>query len=302
MNIDSAFFVIGRRSCLLILLLAHLTLVESYNTMTRLSSLVLLVSLLLASTSATRITLLGRSDSDYTPFSRTLQREFGSSLTVRVNDDLSGSDYAVHLPGGDYSFLASSPIPVLTIAAELDGVTRFSLFAVQRHQHAHRHRFVVVGGASHHSFARTSWKGLDLDLQAEITDNAAQQHAATLIHEWVRTSQGNSTTGTKLLEAAELRAAQLATPIVKALQLEGSAALGQDICNSDFPTNPSCNYPKYPDFSLPPGPKPAPSPLPSSDCVCGSQWVTSYAFPAVSGAAEKGFTVHAADAFHDVSC
>jgi hypothetical protein len=270
--------------------------------MTRLASLTLLAALLLASTSATQITLLGRSDSDYTPLTRTLRREFGVvDFAVRVNGDLMGSDFAVHLPGGDYSFLASSPVPVLAIAAELDGVTRFSLFAAQRHQHAHQHRFVVVGGASHHSFAQTSWKGLDLDLQAEITNKAAQQHAATLIHEWVRTNQGNSTTSTKLLEAAELRAAQLAAPIVKALQLEGSAALGQEICNSDFPTNPSCNYPKYPDFSLPPGPSPAPSPLPSSDCVCGSEWVTNYAFPAVSGAADKGFAVHAADAFHDVS-
>ena len=66
----------------------------------------------------------------------------------------------------------------------------------------------------------------------------------------------------------EIEAGNLAGPIVKALQLEGSGALGTDVCNSDFPTNPSCKpYPKYPDFSLPPGPAPAPSPLPSSDCV-----------------------------------
>ena len=59
------------------------------------------------------------------------------------------------------------------------------------------------------------------------------------------------------IAAAERRAAQLAAPVVKALQLEGSPHLGKDICNSDFPTNPSCNYPKYPDFALPPGPAPA---------------------------------------------
>merc|ERR1719313_2594513 len=99
------------------------------------------------------------------------------------------------------------------------------------------------------------------------------------------------------LSRAESMADKLAGPIVAALKLEGSAALGTDVCNSDFPTNPACNYPKYPDFSLPPGPAPAPSPMPSSDCIYGSKWVTDYAFPAVSGAYDLGFSVEAADAF-----
>jgi hypothetical protein len=100
---------------------------------------------------------------------------------------------------------------------------------------------------------------------------------------------------------SEKLAQKMAAPVQAALQLEGSANLGVDICNSDFPTNPSCNYPQYPAFSLPPGPSKKPDPLPSADCVCGSKWVTDYAFPAVSGAGDVGFTVHAADAFHDVS-
>jgi len=106
------------------------------------------------------------------------------------------------------------------------------------------------------------------------------------------------------LAAGEGLAARVAAPIVAALELEGSAALGGKVCNSDFPTNPSCNYPKYPDFSLPPGPAKPPSPLPPSDCICGSKWVTDVASPIVSGVAmlpSGRLNVTTSDAFHDVS-
>ena len=54
---------------------------------------------------------------------------------------------------------------------------------------------------------------------------------------------------------------------------EGSSPLNPP-CESDFPTNPSCNYPKYPDKSIPGGePAPAPEPLPPQDCTCGSSFV-----------------------------
>jgi hypothetical protein len=159
-----------------------------------------------------------------------------------------------------------------------------------------KHRFVVIPGASHHSFGVSSERN-PLDLKSEISDEIAQKEAAVLISQWLRKDVGYS----DKLSAAELRSAQLATPIIEALKLEGSAHVGLDICNSDFPTNPTCNYPKYPDFSLPPGPAPAPSPLPASNCICGSKWVEEFAFPSVSGAAEKGFRVTTADAFHDVS-
>merc|ERR1711871_150280 len=146
----------------------------------------------------------------------------------------------------------------------LDGVSRFSNFAAAMHKfRSDRVRFALVQGASHHSFASGPTVH-PLDLVPEIDT-------------------------------------KLAHSVVAALKLEGSAALGTDICNSDFPTNPTCNYPKYPAFSLPPGPKPAPPPLPAKDCICGSKWVTDNAFPDFSRSTEKGFQVHAADAFHDVS-
>jgi hypothetical protein len=185
--------------------------------------------------------------------------------------------------------------PLLVLAGDLDGVSRFSNFAAAMHKFRSDHvRFALVQGASHHSFA-SGPSVHPLDLVPEIDTKLAHSVVAALVGDFVAERKEG-----KLVEA-ESAAGKLAAPIVAALKLEGSAALGTDICNSDFPTNPTCNYPQYPAFSLPPGPAPAPSPLPSADCICGSQWVTDYAFPEVSGAHETGFKLHVADAFHSVS-
>merc|ERR1719460_1914279 len=72
------------------------------------------------------------------------------------------------------------------------------------------------------------------------------------------------------------------TPIIQALRLEGSPHI-KPLCDSDFPTNPACQYPKWPDHSLPPGPAKPPSPLPPPDCVCGSQWVATVANQLIAG-------------------
>lgn len=188
---------------------------------------------------------------------------------------------------------------LLVVAGTLDGVSRFSRFAVARHRYASvLRRFAVVHGASHHSFTSAAKeKRHRHDLLPAADATMVHSKAASIIVDFV---EGGQSSGA--LHTSEVSAEKLAGPIVKALQLEGSGALGTDVCNSDFPTNPSCKpYPKYPDFSLPPGPVPAPSPLPSSDCVCGSDWVTNYAFPVVSGSEQIGFKVDAADAFHSVS-
>jgi len=187
--------------------------------------------------------------------------------------------------------------PVLVLAGDLDGVLRFSSFAAAQHKLAStKRRFAVIQGASHHSFASGD-KPLALDLRPDIEEEKAHRVISAVVNEFLFDDKDEK----NILKAAEKLAVKLAAPIVAALKLEGSGALGDDICNSDFPTNPACNYPKYPDFSLPPGPAPAPSPMPSSDCICGSKWVTDYAFPAVSGAYDLGFSVEAADAFHSVS-
>lgn len=103
------------------------------------------------------------------------------------------------------------------------------------------------------------------------------------------------------LAKAEALAAKMAQPLIDALKLEGSNQLGDPWCNSDFPTNPACAYPKYPDFALPFGPAPAPSPPLPATCVCGSQWVATVANSVIAGVDLKGFSVVAKDAFHDVS-
>ena len=147
----------------------------------------------------------------------------------------------VLLPGSDWQ-AETGDLPVLAIAAEMDGVARFSSFAAARHRdrHIESKRFVVVEGASHHSFDH-GLHTAPLDLRPRVDDESARERAADLIDMWLSFKDNNG------LVEAERRAAELAEPIVKALQLEGSPHLGKDICNSDFPTNPTCNYPKFPD-------------------------------------------------------
>jgi hypothetical protein len=71
-------------------------------------------------------------------------------------------------------------------------------------------------------------------------------------------------------------------PLLTALELEGSPYLNEP-CNSDFPTNPQCNYPQFPAVSLVPTPIPVPDPMPSSTCTCGSPWVMHAAQAGMAG-------------------
>ena len=194
---------------------------------------------------------------------------------------------------------------VLFLAGDVDGVLRFSNFAVAKHEYEttfKNYHFGLIQGASHHSFASSDDSNAiknKYDLESEIDIGLGHEKIACIVSDFIFIHQ-NNVVGNDLAESKAL-ALKLAGPILKALQLEGSSHTGQDVCNSDFPTNSKCNYPKYPDFSLPPGPAKPPSPLPSSSCICGSDWVEDYAFPLVSGAADVGFKLIAADAFHSVS-
>jgi hypothetical protein len=201
--------------------------------------------------------------------------------------------------------LGAAPMPealqkingrVLVIGAELDGSIPFSHFAAARHRSANvedRH-FAVIRGASHASF--TSGMLMESDAQTDLKSVASQEETfkttAAILRDFVK-GDGEA------LSAAKAAAEQLATPVVKALQLEGSTQLGHAACNSDWPTNPTCQYPKYPDHSLPLGPAPAPSPPLPSDCICGSPWVKQ------SGALAYNipgpYTSFINDAFQDVS-
>ena len=207
------------------------------------------------------------------------------------------------------------PAPTLIIAGDLDGVSRFSEFAALRHRVLQSPRadgkqlsFAAIRGFSHHSFVPAALPLTDpsfapsapanlaaLDLIPDVSAVDAAPRLAAIISDFARGGIRAA------LGEAERVASRLAAPIVAALELEGSTALGTPWCDSDWPTNPSCNYPKYPDFSLPFGPKPAPSPPLPANCICGSQWITTVASPLVSGVDQQPFNVNSSDAFHDVS-
>jgi hypothetical protein len=190
---------------------------------------------------------------------------------------------------------------VLVVAAELDGVWPFSHFAVSKHRYsslaaaaAVPHVFTVLRDASHMSFAsgQPSSALAAVDLQPAMLEDVAHDKLAEIVRDFLRG-------GGVALAAAERSAEELAGPVIDALKLEGSTKLGHPACNSDFPTNPTCQYPKYPDHSAPFGPAPAPSPPLPVDCVCGSPWVEGYGSKAYALPAPAN--VQTKDAFHDVA-
>ena len=82
--------------------------------------------------------------------------------------------------------------------------------------------------------------------------------------------------GTRL-DAAVGATASFVAPLLAAMELSGSAHL-RDACNSDYPTNPTCNYTAWPNASFAGNsPAPAPDPLPPQDCMCGAAWVETRA-------------------------
>jgi len=192
-------------------------------------------------------------------------------------------------------------VPVLTIHGSLDGVVRFSNFAVARHlSQSTTCRFATILGASHHSLVSSapSSELSALDLAPETSSTEVHASVATLVKDFLSSAPSGA------LAEAEKLAAKLSTPVTAALELEGSTMLGHPACNSDFPTNPTCKYTKWPDHSLPFGPAPAPSPALPSDCICGSPWVIQHATKMIGGLDQSSMptaTVVSNDAFQDVS-
>eukprot|EP00933_Yihiella_yeosuensis_P057077 TRINITY_DN5661_c2_g1_i1.p1 TRINITY_DN5661_c2_g1~~TRINITY_DN5661_c2_g1_i1.p1 ORF type:complete len:502 (-),score=116.25 TRINITY_DN5661_c2_g1_i1:221-1726(-) len=200
-------------------------------------------------------------------------------------------------PSQDELRVLPGSLPLLVIAGSLDGVVPFSRFAASWHQSKDMlgKHFVVIRGASHMSFASgvPSAAATAFDLQPLLEEEKAHAAVTKLVHLFLSGDK-------EALELAKLEAAKLASPLVEALKLEGSTALGHVACNSDFPTNPTCNYPKWPDHSLPFGPAPAPNPPLPSDCICGSDWVANTAAPMMAGLPDS-VSMFAKDAFHDVA-
>lgn len=188
-------------------------------------------------------------------------------------------------------------VPVLVILGQSDGVTTMSHYAVAMHiaRGKRDHRFALIRGASHLSFVGSP-QDVGADLQADLPDEKVHASVAELLVGFLR----GDATAVGALSAAETDAEKMAEPLVDALKLEGSSAFGQPACNSDFPTNPTCKYPKWPDHSLPFGPAPAPSPPLQADCICGSPWVADTASKMMYRLPSPAQSF-ALDAFHDVS-
>jgi len=93
---------------------------------------------------------------------------------------------------------------------------------------------VFLEGASHTSLFDKNVPGLlsKLDFLPSSSREEVLVQLTSVAREWVRGSRG------PVLQRFADRSAQIAAPLVKALELEGSSALGNPACNSDFPTNP----------------------------------------------------------------
>jgi len=208
----------------------------------------------------------------------------------------------------------SWPVPTLTIDGELDGqlhITRQAEAYYHQVEHAANataaamgNPVVILEGLSHWSFGSgpASSTILKNDLKPEVSEADGHRAIAEVVNNFVSMRLGSTpTTRTDALAAMKVSLAHTGTllaPLIEAMVLEGYHHF-QVPCDSDYPTNPTCQYPKYPDHSL--GIEHgAPSPPLPSDCTCGSEWVMTRAQPMMASL-PANVTLTAKDAFHDVS-
>ena len=207
--------------------------------------------------------------------------------------------------------------PTLTIDGDLDGLLR-----ITRQAEAYFHQVIKVGGADAPGLNRpvVLLEGLDHwsfssgdrpsnvkknDIQPEVTVEAGHAMIGEVVADYMSSLFGSdeekAAAGTKIVGAVK-QTGELVEPVLAALHLEGYHYLNPP-CNSDYPTNPTCQYAKYPDKSLLP-PAGPPKPMPPADCTCGSDWVANTAANIVAGFEETPASqakLVTKDAFHDVS-
>lgn len=204
----------------------------------------------------------------------------------------------------------SSLLPTLTLDGDLDGLLRLSRQAEAYFHQVERaggpedaksleRPVVILQGLNHWSFSSGDLPGnvRSHDLRAERSQLEGHQMIGEAVSDYLAFLFGKSTGARQRLVTAVQKTGVILKPLLEALKMEGYHHL-QPPCNSDYPTNPTCQYPKYPDKSfLPPaGP---PKPLPPADCTCGSPWVEQVAAPMMKGDLDVKLIVK--DAFHDVS-
>jgi hypothetical protein len=189
-------------------------------------------------------------------------------------------------------------IPLLTLDGDLDG-----LLHITRQAEAYYHQVQLAGGPAkavtgqpvvlfeglnHWSFAAGTGTPpsnvLENDLVAEVSGEDGHKLIASTISDyilaWFGTGSAKST-AISALEQAITKTGTMLAPLISAMQMEGHHYL-KPPCNSDYPTNPTCQYVKWPNASLGPAKGP-PNPLPPSDCTCGSPWVMENAQKIMSG-------------------
>ena len=204
----------------------------------------------------------------------------------------------------------SSALPnTLTLDGDLDGLLRLSRQAeayfhqVERQGgpedlRAFKRPVVILEGLNHWSFSSGDLPSnvRKNDLRAERSQVEGHQMIGEAVSDYLSYLFEKSSSAQQRVVSAVKKTKLILQPLVQALKMEGYHYL-QPPCNSDYPTNPTCQYPKYPDKSLLP-PAGPPKPLPPNDCTCGSPWV-EMAFPTVAG--DLDVTLLVKDAFHDVS-
>ena len=211
----------------------------------------------------------------------------------------------------------SYPVPTLTVDGTLDG-----LLHVTRQAEAYFHQVeakssfedidrpvVLIEGLNHWSFSSGALPGnvKKNDLKAEVSEEDGHTMVADVVANYVMSKVSSddalASKGTAFIQDAVKSTGDILDPVLSALKMSGYHYLN-GWCDSDYPTNPTCQYPKWPGKSIGPAKGP-PSPTPSTDCTCGSPWVANVAQNMMAGLdlanLESDVVISNKDAFHDVS-
>ena len=139
--------------------------------------------------------------------------------------------------------------PVLTLDGDLDGLLRVTRQAeAWWHQHkTPTQPVVLLPGLNHWSISSGDPPSnvKKYDIPAEVAEDAAHKAISSALVDWLLTLFGSGDAKAAADKAMGARLASTATmvaPLISGLQMEGSPHL-QTSCNSDYPTNPTCNYP-----------------------------------------------------------
>ena len=156
--------------------------------------------------------------------------------------------------------------PLLTLDGTLDGLLRITRQAEakwhEQRSNSTLHRVVLLSGLNHWSISSGPAPAnvREHDLPAEVSESQghtaiAKAVAAFLTSHFADEAQERAAAEVAL-ETASHTTREIVAPLIKALEKEGNRHLHPP-CNSDYPTNPTCEYPRWPRASLGPPRPPA---------------------------------------------